>query len=100
MTAEQTVIQFQLHGHQPSTFKGQKLELLNALLAHRGEWIPAFELGRIALQYNARVYELREAGYRIENMTRRVGGQVHGSFRLVSCPGETDTSSSLAAGGQ
>ena len=75
-------------GHQPMTFKGQKLELLNALLASRGEWVPAFALSRIALQYSARIKELRDTGYKIENKTERVGRQVHGAFRLVSCPGE------------
>ena len=97
MMPEQGVIQFR--GHQPSTFKGQKLELLNALLARRGEWIPAFALARIALQYNARVKELRDAGYKIENKTERVGRQVPGSFMLVACPGATE-SLSFAKGGR
>jgi hypothetical protein len=82
---EQTVI---LRGHQPATFKGQKRAILDALLARRGEWIPAYTLAHIALQYCARITELRSNGYIIENKTERVGRQIRGAFRLVSCPGE------------
>lgn len=77
-----------LRGHQPATFKGQKRAILDALLARRSEWIPAYTLAHIALQYCARVKELRDCGYVIENRIERVGRQVHGAFRLVSCPGE------------
>ena len=86
MMPEQGVIQFR--GHQPSTFKGQKQAILDVLVAHKGRWVPAYVLAAIALQYSARIKELRDAGYVIENRTRRVGRKVHGSFRLVSCPGE------------
>jgi len=47
-------------------------------------------LRRVSSRQNARVKELRDAGYVIENRTTRVGKQVHGAFRLVACPGETD----------
>jgi len=86
MTAAQTVIHFS--GHQPQLFTGQRGRILALLLAHRGNWEPAFKLSAIALQYSARIKELRDAGYVIENRVQRVGRQVHGSFRLVSCPGE------------
>ena len=98
MMAEQIAMRFS--GHRPETFKGQKGAILSALLARCGNWVPAYELSAIALQYSARIKELRDSGYKIENKTERVGRQVHGAFRLVSCPGETDTPSSLAAGGQ
>src|ERR1022692_1664618 len=78
----------QLPGHQPQLFTGQKAEILSALLQHKGEWITAYTLASIALQYSARVKELRDAGYAIENRIKRVGRQVHGSFRLVSGPGD------------
>ena len=78
-----------LHGHQPGLFTTQKAEILDLLLKNRGRWIPAYSLSDVALQYGARVKELRDAGYEIENKTERQGRQVHGSFRLVSCPGET-----------
>ena len=34
------------------------------------------------------VKELRDAGHTIENKTERHGRLMHGSFRLVACPGE------------
>jgi hypothetical protein len=80
-------------------FKGQKAEILGELIGSRGRWIPAYKLASIALQYNARIKELRDIGYVIKNKTERVGRQVHGSFRLVSCPGETE-SPSFAKGGR
>ena len=78
----------QLRGHQPQLFSGQKGRILALLLARRGTWVPAPELAKIALQYCARIKELRDAGYKIENQKERVGRQVHGSFRLVACPGD------------
>jgi biotin operon repressor len=69
-------------------FNGQKAAILDLLLKNRGRWVPAYSLSAVALQYNARVKELRDAGYVIENQTTHHGRQVHGSFRLVACPGE------------
>ena len=77
-----------MHGHQPVLFTTQKAEILDLLLKNRERWIPAYSLSAVALQYGARVKELRDAGYEIENKTERQGRQVHGSFRLVACPGE------------
>jgi hypothetical protein len=37
-------------------------------------------------QYNARIYELRRAGHKIESRTERVRGQVRSYFRLVKEP--------------
>jgi hypothetical protein len=78
-----------LQGHQPGLFTTQKAEILDLLLKNRGRWIPAYSLSAVALQYGARVKELRDAGYQVENKTERCGRKVHGSFRLVACPGET-----------
>ena len=77
-----------ISGHRPGLFKGQKAAILDLLQQNRGQWIPAYSLSAVALQYNARVKELRDAGYVIENKTARHGRQVHGSFRLVTCPGD------------
>src|SRR5664280_3929181 len=77
-----------MHGHQPGLFTTQKAEILDLLLKNRERWVPAYSLSAVALQYGARVKELRDAGYVIENQTARHGRQVHGSFRLVACPGE------------
>jgi hypothetical protein len=77
-----------LRGHRPGLFKGQKADILNLLLENRGNWVPAYKLAALALQYSSRVKTIRDAGYRVENKTERVGGKVHGAFRLVACPGE------------
>jgi hypothetical protein len=82
--AESTEISLQ--DHRPELFKGQKGAILQVLLDSRGKWIPAYELSKQALQYNARVFSLRREGYIIANKTERLGGKVHGSFRLVSEP--------------
>ena len=94
MTAAQTVIHFS--GHQPQLFTGQKGRILALLLQNKGQWVPSYSLSAAALQYCARIKELRDAGYKIENKTERVGRQVRGSFRLVARPGEPD----VAKGGQ
>jgi hypothetical protein len=94
---EQAVI---LRGHQPATFKGQKGRLLTLFLQKRPQRVPAYELSRIALQYCARIAELRDAGYVIESEQERVDGQVHGYFRLVSCPGEAPAEPLFAAGSE
>lgn len=78
-----------VRGHRPELFRGQRGEILNLLLEHRGKWSPVYRLAACALQYNARVKELRDSGYLIENRTSRRGKQVLGEFRLTACPGET-----------
>jgi hypothetical protein len=84
-----TTAPISLQGHRPDLFTGQRGAILRTLLERKGQWIPSFELSRIALQYGARVKECREAGFLIENRTERVGRKVHGSFRLVAEPGES-----------
>jgi len=73
----------------PAAF-GTQAERIEALLRSKyGEWIPAYELSDLALQYCARVNQLRKkllrAGdrERIENKTEHVRGQVHGSYRIA-----------------
>jgi hypothetical protein len=78
-----------IQGHRPELFTGQKREISDLLLKNRGNWIPSYELADVALQYSARIREIRDAGYVIENQTSRHGRRVHGSFRLLACPGET-----------
>src|SRR5271165_1869281 len=76
-------------GHRPEAFTGQKGAILSALLQHRGDWIPAYTLGRIALHYNARVREPRDTDYVIGDQAARQDRQGHGSFRLVALPGDS-----------
>lgn len=75
-----------LRGHRPKEFRGQRGEILSLLRRNKGEWVELPRLLQIAAQYNARVYELRRAGFGIENKTSRVDGHVHGWFRLVTEP--------------
>ena len=61
----------------------QRTRILRLLQSRVGQWVPSYELAAIALQYSARVHELRRQGYNIENKAQNVNGQVHGAFRLV-----------------
>jgi hypothetical protein len=77
-----------VQGHAPHEFTGQKAEILKLLRKHRGEWVPVYRLAALSLQYNARLYEIRASGVVVESKTERIDGRVHGSFRLVSEPGD------------
>ncbi len=61
----------------------QRAAILRLLEERKGQWVPSYELAGIALQYGARVLELRRAGYAIENKAQHVNGQIHAAFRLV-----------------
>jgi hypothetical protein len=71
-----------------SEFSTQADKIENLLRSRYGVWIPAYELADVALQYCARINairkKLRGAGdtEQIENQTKRVNGQVHGSYRI------------------
>ena len=66
----------------------QRDKILRLLQERAGQWVPVFEIAALACQYNARLKELREQGYQIENENRHVGGQVHSSYRLVEPKGQ------------
>ena len=61
---------------------------LRLLQERRGEWVPVFEIVALACHCNARLKELREQGYQIENENLHVCGQVHSSYRLVEPKGQ------------
>ena len=61
----------------------QRDKILRLLREREGCWVPSYELAAIALQYGARVLELRRMGHDIENRAQHINGQVHGAFRLV-----------------
>jgi hypothetical protein len=77
----------QPHSSTPR-FATQSDKIENLLRSRYGEWIPAYELSDLALQYCARINsirkKLRNAGESevIENKTERMRGQVHGSYRI------------------
>jgi hypothetical protein len=66
--------------------KTQEQRILWALQAAFPSWVPAPALGRISLQYGARVHSLRRKGWLIVNRVRIVDGQRHGEFRLGTAP--------------
>lgn len=68
-----------------SAYKRQRQKILDLLIAARGAWVSLPDILSLGVaQYNARVYELRRLGFRIENKTERdAAGQVHSWFRLT-----------------
>jgi hypothetical protein len=69
-------------------FSTQAEEIEGKLRSRYGQWVPAYELAELALQYCARINAIRKklkvAGdsEEIQNKTERVNGQVHGSYRI------------------
>jgi hypothetical protein len=57
--------------------------ILWALQAAYPSWTPAPALSKISLQYNARIYRLRDRGWQIESRVQVVNGVRNGSFRLA-----------------
>jgi hypothetical protein len=67
--------------------KSQGDRILWVLQAGWPNWVPAPELAKISLQYNARIFSLRRRrGWLIANRVRIVDGIKHGEFRLGSRP--------------
>jgi hypothetical protein len=60
----------------------QRNKILEVLSAAQGEWVPLPRISDCAVQYNARIYELRRLGFRIVNRTEEVAGVRHSWFRL------------------
>jgi hypothetical protein len=79
----------------------QRLEIYNALLCaflSGREWVPTPELAKCALQYNARILELRRAGIKVENRIRKVDGVRRSWFRVAPAVSECSSSPSGSAG--
>lgn len=66
--------------------KTQRDRILGVLIQARGQWVELPEIMECAAQYNARLFELRRLGFRIENRIRDVGGVRHSWFRLIPAP--------------
>jgi len=72
---------------QDNSRKTQCARILRLLIEARGSWVPSPEIADCALQYNARLFELRRLGFVIENKTETDEAGVRRSwFRLVSSP--------------
>lgn len=63
--------------------KSQRGAILALLIQAHGNWIGLPEIAACAMQYNARLWELRRLGFKIENRIRDVGGVRHSWFRLI-----------------
>jgi hypothetical protein len=61
----------------------QRNRILDLLKTRSPEWVPAFEVAAIALQYNTRLKELRKVGHSVENKTERCHGTIRSWFRLA-----------------
>ena len=75
----------------PDSRKTQCSRILQLLIQARGGWVPLPEILALGIaQYNARLWELRRLGFRIENRTERRDGQRHSYFRLAmsATPGD------------
>ena len=66
----------------------QRDRMLRVLLEARGREVPLPQIQAVAAQYNARLLELRRAGFRIKNRTEWRDGQRHSWFRLVLQPSQ------------
>ncbi len=78
---------------RPPSANSQCGRILKRLEDAQGRWVPSPELMKLAAQYSARVKELRNAGFVIENRTEMVNHERHGWFRLpVAAPPKPITS--------
>jgi hypothetical protein len=68
-----------------SSRETQRTRMLDLLRSRNGEWVPLPEILALGVaQYNSRIYDLRRAGFDIQNRIEEIGGVRHSWFRLVS----------------
>src|SRR6266404_6239491 len=71
----------------PINAKTQRARILRLLIDARGAWVPLPEIMSYAAQYNARILELRRAGFNIPKpRVEVVNGQKHTWYRLLPAP--------------
>ena len=46
-------------------------------------WIPVPEIAKLSLQYNSRIWDLRQESMNIINKTQRVNGETHSWFKYL-----------------
>ena len=81
----------------PDSSSTQRERIFNLLICAQGDWVPLLEIAACAAQYNARIFELRRFGFRIENRTKEIDGARHSWFRLVSSPAQASSPAHAAA---
>ncbi len=71
----------------PLNAKTQRAQILRLLIEARGAWVPLPEIMKCAAQYNARLHELRRAGFNIPKpRVETINGQKHTWYRLLPSP--------------
>ena len=66
--------------------RSQSQRILWLLAASFPSWTPAPELGKISLQFCTRIFELRRAGWLIENRLEQEGTKKRSFYRLGAKP--------------
>jgi hypothetical protein len=65
----------------------QRARILRELIAANGAEVSLLDILALHIaQYNARIHELRRAGFDIQNRVEDINGVRHSWFRLVSTP--------------
>lgn len=64
----------------------QRAKILDLLVEARSGWVSLFAIRERASQYNARIFELRRLGFRIENKIGDLDGVRMSWFRLLARP--------------
>jgi|GEM_PF-1867463 len=82
----------------PESSSTQRERIYNLLVCAQGDWVELPKIAACAAQYNARVFELRRLGFRIENRTKEIDGVRQSWFRLVSASSDRSLSPSGSAG--
>jgi len=63
--------------------KAQRSNVLRRLIDAGGAWVPAAKIAELALQYNARIFELRKLGFKIESRIVEENGTRFSYYRLL-----------------
>jgi len=64
----------------------QRGKILDVLISAKGDSVPLPKIAASAVQYNARIFELRRMGYTIKNKTQDAGDVRHSWCRLERSP--------------
>jgi hypothetical protein len=84
--------------HSTPQSNTQRAAILRLLIDARGAWVPLPEIMACAAQYNARLHELRKAGFNIPKpRIETINGQKHTWYRLLASPMAAPVSSFSAA---
>jgi hypothetical protein len=76
-----------MHDSSPQNAQTQRGQILAVLREASGAWVPLPRILELGIaQYNARIFELRRAGFKIENRTEVAEGERRSCFRLVLTP--------------